>query len=193
VVPAVLLVTYLMLLVQFRSVLIPAKATLLNLLSVLASWGFLVLLFQFGVGAEAIGLEAPGGLNGFIVVMLFTVLFGLSMDYEVFLLSRIKEEREQGADNAAAVARGLQRTAGTITSAALIMVGIFGSFACTNLVATRQFGFGLAFAVAFDATVIRVVLVPVLMQLMGERNWWMPGLGGTSRWARTPRSDDVRR
>jgi RND superfamily putative drug exporter len=193
VVPAVLLVTYLMLLVQFRSVLIPAKATLLNLLSVLASWGFLVLLFQFGVGAEAIGLEAPGGLNGFIVVMLFTVLFGLSMDYEVFLLSRIKEEREQGADNAAAVARGLQRTAGTITSAALIMVGIFGSFACTNLVATRQFGFGLAFAVAFDATVIRVVLVPVLMQLMGERNWWMPGLGGTSRWARTPRRDDVRR
>ena len=180
VIPAVLLVTYLMLLLQFRSVLIPLKATLLNLLSVLASWGVLVLVFQFGVGAGAIGLEPPGGLNGFIVLMLFSILFGLSMDYEVFLLSRIKEERDRGADNTTAVARGLQHTAGTITSAALIMVCIFASFAFTNLVATRQFGVGLAFAVALDATLIRVVLVPALMQLLGDRNWWMPQLRGTT-------------
>jgi RND superfamily putative drug exporter len=193
VIPAVLLVTYLMLMAQFRSLLIPAKAIVLNLLSVFASWGFLVLLFQFGTGAEAIGLEAPGGLNGFIVVMLFTVLFGLSMDYEVFLLSSIKEERDRGADNATAVARGLQRTAGTITSAALIMVAIFGSFAFTNLVTTRQFGFGLAFAVAFDASVIRVVLVPVLMRLMGERNWWLPWAGRKICLTRSSRSEDVGR
>jgi RND superfamily putative drug exporter len=180
VIPAVLLVTYLMLLLQFRSVLIPLKATLLNLLSVLASWGVLVLVFQFGVGAGAIGLEPPGGLNGFIVLMLFSILFGLSMDYEVFLLSRIKEERDRGADNTTAVARGLQHTAGTITSAALIMVCVFASFAFTNLVATRQFGVGLAFAVALDATLIRVVLVPALMQLLGDRNWWMPQLRGTT-------------
>jgi len=182
VVPTVLLVTYLMLLMQFRSILIPLKATLLNLLSVLASWGFLVLVFQDGFGAELIGLEPPGGLNAFIMIMLFTVLFGLSMDYEVFLLSRIKEEREQGADNATAVARGLQRTAGTITSAALVMICIFGSFAFTKLTATREFGLGLAFAVALDATVVRVVLVPVLMHLLGEWNWWAPrALGAASR------------
>jgi len=104
------------------------------------------------------------------------------MDYEVFLLSRIKEEREQGADNATAVARGLQRTAGTITSAALVMICIFGSFAFTKLTATREFGLGLAFAVALDATVVRVVLVPVLMHLLGEWNWWAPrALGAASR------------
>lgn len=187
VIPAVLLVTYLMLYAQFRSVLIPAKAILLNLLSVLAAWGFLVLLFQFGAGAKAIGLDAPGGLNGFVVLMLFTVLFGLSMDYEVFLLSRIKEERDRGADNATAVARGLQHSAGIITTAALIMVCIFASFAMTNLVATRQFGSGLAFAVAFDATLIRVVLVPVLMQLLGGWNWWAPRLPRMAWRASVPR------
>jgi putative drug exporter of the RND superfamily len=180
VIPAVLLVTYLMLLVQFRSVLIPLKAIALNLLSVLASWGFLVLMFQFGFGAGAIGLEPTGGLNGFIVLMLFTILFGLSMDYEVFLLSRIKEERDRGADNTSAVGRGLQHTGGIITSAALVMVCIFGSFAFTNLAATRQFGMGLAFAVAIDATLIRLVLVPALMQILGERNWWMPRMHGVT-------------
>ena len=187
VIPAVLLVTYLMLYAQFRSVLIPAKAILLNLLSVLAAWGFLVLLFQFGAGANAIGLDVPGGLSGFVVLMLFTVLFGLSMDYEVFLLSRIKEERDRGADNATAVARGLQHSAGIITTAALIMVCIFASFAFTSLVATRQFGFGLAFAVAFDATLIRVVLVPALLQLLGSWNWWTPHLPSMAWRARVPR------
>jgi RND superfamily putative drug exporter len=174
VVPTVLVATFLMLLVMFRSILIPLKAMLLNLAAVLASWGFLVLVFQDGIGAELIGLEPPGGLNAFIVLMLFTILFGLSMDYEVFLLGRIKEERDAGCDNATAVARGLQHTAGTITSAALVMICIFGSFAFTTLTATREFGLGLAFAVALDATLIRLVLVPVLMKLLGEWNWWLP-------------------
>jgi putative drug exporter of the RND superfamily len=133
-----------------------------------------VLVFQDGVGAELIGLQPPGGLNAFIVLMLFTILFGLSMDYEVFLLGRIKEERDAGSDNATAVARGLQGTAGTITSAALVMICIFGSFAFTSLTATQEFGLGLAFAVALDATLIRLVLVPVLMKLLGEWNWWLP-------------------
>jgi RND superfamily putative drug exporter len=174
VVPTVLVITFVMLAILFRSILIPLKATLLNLLSVLAAWGFLVLVFQDGFGAGLLGLEPPGGLNAFIALMLFTILFGLSMDYEVFLLSRIKEERDRGADNATAVACGLQHTAGIITSAALIMVCIFGSFAFTKFTATREFGLGLAFAVALDATVIRIVLLPALMKLLGDWNWWMP-------------------
>ena len=174
VVPVVLAVTFAMLLVMFRSILIPLKATLLNLASVLASWGFLVLVFQHGLGAGIIGLEPPGGLNAFIVIMLFTILFGLSMDYEVFLMSRIKEQRDAGADNATAVARGLQQAGGTVTSAALVMICIFASFAFTNLTATQEFGLGLAFAVLLDATLVRVVLLPALMHLLGDWNWWMP-------------------
>jgi RND superfamily putative drug exporter len=107
--------------------------------------------------------------------MLFTILFGLSMDYEVFLLSRIKEEYRRSGDNAASVVRGLSQTGGLITSAALIMVVLFGSFGFTRLVATREFGLGLAFAVALDATLIRLVLVPILMGLVGRANWWWPG------------------
>jgi RND superfamily putative drug exporter len=126
------------------------------------------------VGAGIIGLEPPGGLNAFIVIMLFTILFGLSMDYGVFLMSRIKEERDAGADNATAVARGLQKAGGTISSAALVMICIFASFAFTQLTATREFGLGLAFAVALDATLIRLVLLPALMHLLGDWNWWMP-------------------
>jgi RND superfamily putative drug exporter len=175
IIPAVLGITFLMLMAMFRSILIPLKATVLNLLSVLASWGFLVLVFQDGVGAKLIGAQPPGGLNAFIVLMLFTILFGLSMDYELFLLSRIKEERERGADNATAVARGLEHTGATISSAALVMICIFGSFAFTELTATREFGVGLAFAVALDATLIRLIMVPALMRLMGEWNWWLPG------------------
>ena len=185
IIPAMLVVTFIMLLAMFRSILIPLKATLLNLLSVLASWGFLVLVFQHGIGAGWIGLQPPGGLNAFIVLMLFTILFGLSMDYELFLLSRIKEERERGADNATAVARGLQHTGATISSAALVMICIFGSFAFTELTATREFGVGLAFAVALDATLIRLIMVPALMRLMGEWNWWMPGTRSSALPAQT--------
>ena len=174
VVVGVVLSTFIVLALVFRSLLIPFKATLLNTLSVLAAYGFLVLLFQDGVGARLIGLDPPGGLNAFVVLMLFTILFGLSMDYEVFLLSRVREEYLASGDNARAVALGLGNTAGIITSAALIMISIFAAFGFTRLIPTRQFGLGLAFAVALDASIIRVVLVPALMAVSGRWNWWWP-------------------
>lgn len=174
VMPAVLALTFVALLILFRSVLIPLKATVLNLLSVLAAYGFLVYLFQDGHGAGLIGLAPPGGLNSFIVLMLFTILFGLSMDYEVFMLIHIADEYKKSGDNTASVAMGLQRTGGLITSAALIMVCLFGSFGFTRLTATREFGLGLAFAVLLDATLIRVLLVPGFMALFGAANWWAP-------------------
>ncbi len=174
VVPLVLVITFIVLAVAFRSVFVPLKAILLNLVSVLAAYGFLVYVFQDGIGAGFINLVPPGGLNSFIVLMLFTILFGLSMDYEVFLLGRIKEEYDRSGDNQGSVVSGLAQTGGLITSAALIMVVLFASFGFTRLTATREFGLGLAFAVALDATLIRVVLVPILMGLMGRANWWWP-------------------
>jgi RND superfamily putative drug exporter len=175
VVPAVLGTTFLVLLVSFRSVLIPLKAIMLNLMSVLASYGFLVYVFQDGRGATWVDLSPPGGLNSFIVLVLFTVLFGLSMDYEVFLLSRVRDAYLATGDNVRAVSLGVQQTAGSISSAALVMVSIFTSFGFTRLVATRELGLGLAFAVALDATLVRLVLVPALMALLGKFNWWFPG------------------
>jgi RND superfamily putative drug exporter len=175
VVPAVLVTTFLVLLVSFRSILIPLKAIVLNLLSVLASYGFLVYVFQDGLGAESIGLTPPGGLNSLIVLVLFTVLFGLSMDYEVFLLSRIRAAYAASGDNVRAVSLGVQQTAGAISSAALVMISIFAAFGFTRLVVTRELGFGLAFAVALDATLVRLVLVPATMALFGRFNWWFPG------------------
>jgi RND superfamily putative drug exporter len=174
VIPVVLAITFIALVFAFRSIVVPIKAITMNLISVLAAYGFLVYVFQEGVGAGMIGLVPPGGLNSFIVLMLFTILFGLSMDYEVFLLSRIKEEYLRTGDNKKSVVNGLSRTGGLITSAALIMVVLFGSFGFTRLTATREFGLGLAFAVALDATLIRVVLVPILMGLLGRANWWFP-------------------
>jgi RND superfamily putative drug exporter len=174
VIPAVLALTFVALLILFKSLLIPLKAIALNLLSVLAAYGFLIYVFQDGIGAGLIGLDPPGGLNSLVVLMLFTILFGLSMDYEVFLLTHIGEEYRRSADNAASVAAGLRRTAGLITSAAFIMVCLFASFGFTRLTATREFGLGLAFAVFLDATLIRVLLVPALMELFGSANWWVP-------------------
>ena len=174
VIPVVLAVTFLALVFAFGSIVVPIKAITMNLISVLAAYGFLVYVFQKGIGAGLIGLVPPGGLNSFIVLMLFTILFGLSMDYEVFLLSRIKEEYQRTGDNRKSVVSGLSQTGGLITSAALIMVVLFGSFGFTRLTATREFGLGLAFAVALDATLIRVVLVPILMGLLGRANWWFP-------------------
>ena len=174
VIPIVLAITFIGLVLAFRSIVVPLKAITMNLISVLAAYGFLVYVFQDGIGAGMIGLVPPGGLNSFIVLMLFTILFGLSMDYEVFLLSRIKEEYHRTGDNAKSVVSGLAQTGGLITSAAVIMVVLFGSFGFTRLTATREFGLGLAFAVALDATLIRVILVPVLMGLLGRANWWFP-------------------
>src|SRR5262249_49078610 len=138
VVLAVVLTTFLVLAAMFRSIVLPLKATLLNTVSVLAAYGFLVIVFQDGHRAHLIWLDPPGGLNAFVVVMLFTILFGLSMDYEVFLLSRVREEYAKSGDNASAVANGIGGTAGIITSAALIMISIFASFGFTRLVPTRE-------------------------------------------------------
>jgi len=131
-------------------------------------------VFQRGLGARALRLDPPGGLNSFIVLMLFTILFGLSMDYEVFLLSRVRDAYRRLGETRAALAEGLEETAGIITSAALIMISIFTAFGFTRLTATREFGLGLAFAVLLDATLIRVVLVPAVMVLAGPLNWWWP-------------------
>jgi RND superfamily putative drug exporter len=173
VVPAVLLVTFIVLLVHLRSLLIPLKAMLLNLASVLASYGFLVFVFQDGHLAP-LGLTPPGGLNAFIVLVVFTILFGLSMDYEVFLLTAIRREYLRSGNPRQAVAQGIARTGSLITSAAAIMISLFFAFACTRQIATREFGLGLAFAVAFDATLVRLVLLPALMALLGDANWWLP-------------------
>ena len=178
VVPTVLAVTFLVLLVHLRSVLLPLKAIVLNLVSVLASYGFLILVFQDGHGARLLHLAPPGGLNAFIVLMLFTILFGLSMDYEVFLLSSIREEYLRTGSSRQAVVHGIARTGGMITSAAAIMISLFLAFGCTRLIVTREFGLGLAFAVAFDATLVRLVLLPALMALMGRANWWWPRVRG---------------
>lgn len=174
VIPVVLGLTFAVLLLMFRSIVIPLKAIVMNLFSVLAAYGFLIYVFQDGIGAGLLQLTPPGGLNSFIVLMLFTLLFGLSMDYEVLLLSHIREHYERSGDTTDAVERGLAQTAGQITGAALIMITLFSSFGFTHQVATRQFGLGLAFAVLIDATLIRVIFVPTLMALLGSLNWWMP-------------------
>jgi RND superfamily putative drug exporter len=174
---AVVALTFVLLLGFFRSIAVPLKAIAANLLSVFAAYGFLVLVFQDGVGARLLGIAPPGGLNSFVVLMLFTILFGLSMDYEIFLLSRMRAEYQKSGDNRQSVATGLAATAGVITSAAAVMVCLFGSFGFFGLTATRQFGLGLAFAVAFDATVVRLLIVPATMRLLGKWNWWLPGEG----------------
>jgi RND superfamily putative drug exporter len=172
---AVIVVTFVLLFWFFRSAVVPVKAIAANLLSVVAAYGFLVLVFQDGVGASLIGITPPGGLNSFVVLMLFTILFGLSMDYEIFLLSQIRSEFVRTGHDTESVASGLSGTAGVITGAAAVMVCLFGSFGFFGLTASREFGLGLAFAVAFDATVVRLLIVPATMRLMGRRNWW-PGL-----------------
>jgi RND superfamily putative drug exporter len=168
--------TALMLAVAFRSVLIPLKAILLNTLSVSATFGLIVLVFQKGVGAGLIGLDGPTDAIVIVVpVLVFAVVFGLSMDYEVFLLSRIKEAFDRTGRNDEATMEGVSATASVITSAALVMILVFGVFAFARVLAMQFLGFGLAVAVFLDATVIRMVLVPAVMQLMGRWNWW-PGV-----------------
>jgi RND superfamily putative drug exporter len=170
----VLIISFLLLLVAFRSIVVPVKAIVMNLLSVFASYGLLVLVFQKGFGANLLGFQQVGQIEAFVLLFLFCVLFGLSMDYHVFLLSRIKEQFDLTGDNELAVTRGLQSTGRLITSAALIMVGVFGGFAVADLANLQQFGFGLAAAVFLDATIVRMILVPASMALLGNRNWYLP-------------------
>jgi RND superfamily putative drug exporter len=171
----VLALSFLLLLAVFRSLLVPLKAVAMNLLSILASFGILVAIFQWGWLAGLIGVDKEGPVEAFLPMMLFAVLFGLSMDYEVFLVSRIREEYLKSGDNSEAVARGLSVTSRVITAAAAIMVAVFGAFALSDQRVIKEFGVGLACAILIDATVVRLVLVPSVMQLAGRWNWWMPG------------------
>jgi uncharacterized membrane protein YdfJ with MMPL/SSD domain len=170
----VLALSFLLLLVAFRSIVIPIKAIILNLLSTGAAYGVLVWVFQDGHLADVIGFK-PGPIEGFIPVFIFTILFGLSMDYHVFILTRIKEARDRGLSSNDAVARGIAITSGTITSAAAIMVVVFGVFVTLELTIIKQLGLGLAVAVFLDATIVRSVLLPASMRLLGDWNWWLPG------------------
>jgi putative drug exporter of the RND superfamily len=172
---AIVAMSFLLLMVVFRSVLVPLKAALMNLLSIASAYGVLVAVFQWGWGNELIGLEGTMPINPFLPLMMFAILFGLSMDYEVFLLSRIREEYVATGDNHESVVRGLSSTARVITSAALIMISVFGAFVLGDDPNGKLFGLGLAAAVFIDATIVRMVLVPATMSLVGRANWWLPG------------------
>jgi RND superfamily putative drug exporter len=171
---AILLLSFVLLTVVFRSLLVPLKAVIMNLLSIGASYGVIVAIFQNGWLKNLVGIGKEGPIEAWVPMMLFAIVFGLSMDYEVFLLSRIKEEYDRDHDNATAVSHGLAKTARLITAAAAIMICVFGSFVLSDLRVLKLIGFGLAFAVFIDATVVRLVLVPATMELLGDRNWWFP-------------------
>jgi len=170
----VLLLSFLLLMVVFRSILVPIKAVIMNLLSIGAAYGLVVAIFQWGWGADLLGIGREGPIESFLPMMMFAILFGLSMDYEVFLLTRIKEEYDRTGDNSLAVADGLSATARVITAAALIMVTVFGSFIFGDERVIKMFGIGLAAAILIDATIVRMVLVPATMELLGDANWWFP-------------------
>ena len=172
----VLGLSFILLMVVFRSLVIPLKAIAMNLLSVGAAYGLLVVVFQKGLGADLFGFQQTDVIDLWIPLFLFSILFGLSMDYHVFLLSRIKERYDQSGDNTEAVAFGLRSTAGIITGAAAIMVVVFGAFAAGETLINQQVGFGLAVAVFLDATLVRSVLVPASMEVLGARNWYLPPL-----------------
>jgi RND superfamily putative drug exporter len=170
----VLGLSFILLMLVFRSIAIPIKAIIMNLLSVGATYGLLVLVFQKGVGTDLFGFQHAEVIDAWIPLFLFSILFGLSMDYHVFLLSRIRERYDQTGNNAQAVAYGLRSTGGMITGAALIMVAVFGGFAAGDTIVNQQVGFGLAVAVLLDATLVRSVLVPASMEVLGARNWYLP-------------------
>ena len=170
----VLVLSFILLMVVFRSLLVPLKAVIMNLLSVGAAYGVTVAIFQWGWGMNLIGVDKSGPVEAWAPMMLFAIVFGLSMDYEVFLLSRIKEEWDRTGDNGTAVADGLAVTARVITAAAAIMVCVFAAFVLGDDRSLKLFGLGMAVAVLIDATVVRMVLVPATMELLGERNWWLP-------------------
>jgi RND superfamily putative drug exporter len=178
VVAFVLALAFVLLLVTFRSVVIAVKAIVLNLLSVAAAYGFLVAVFQWGWGESLLGFHSTGGVTAWVPLFLFVVLFGLSMDYHVFILSRVREAVAGGMETKQAIAHGIRSTAGVVTSAALVMVVVFSIFGTLAQVSMKQIGIGLAVAVLLDATIIRAVLLPATMTLLGERNWWLP------RWLR---------
>ena len=176
---------FLLMLVTFRSIVIPIKAILLNLLSVGAAYGVLVLVFQNGNGESLLGFTSNGGVTNWLPLFLFVVLFGLSMDYHVFILSRVRELYDRGMSTDEAVRQGIATTAGTVTSAAAVMVGVFLVFVTLSFIDFKELGLGLAVAVLIDATIIRGVMLPAAMKLLGDWNWylpswleWLPRIGG---------------
>ena len=169
----VLIAAFLLLMMTFRSIVIPIKAILLNLLSVAAAFGVLTLVFQHGWG-EVLGLPHTTGIASWLPVFMFVILFGLSMDYHVFILSRIKEGWDKGLGNSAAVEHGIRSSAGVVSAAATVMAAVFAIFATLSLVDLQEFGVGLAAAVIIDATIVRGVVLPASMKLLGKWNWYMP-------------------
>src|SRR5215211_5837012 len=170
----VLLFAFALMLVSFRSIVIALKAVLLNLLSVAAAYGVLVLVFQHGWGKGILGFEFTGGIDPFLPILLFVILFGLSMDYHVFILSRVREAYDGGMSTDQAVAHGTKTTAGVVTSAAIVMVGVFAIFGALQAMIFKQFGVGLAAAILIDATIVRAILLPATMKLLGDWNWYLP-------------------
>ncbi len=171
----IVILSYVLLMMVFRSLVLPLKAIIMNVLGITAAYGLLVVVFQDGAGARLLHFTPTGTIQVYLPLLSFAVLFGLSMDYEVFLLGRIKEEWDISGDNQVAVVKGLQRTASVITAAAAIMVVVFSAFTFARLMEVKELGFSLAAAVFIDATLIRIVLVPAAMQLLGHWNWWLPG------------------
>ena len=174
VVAFVLLFAFGLMLVAFRSIVVAAKAILLNLLSVAAAYGVLVLVFQHGVGKGLLGVSSTAGIDAVVPLLLFVILFGLSMDYHVFILGRIRETFDHGKTMDEAIAHGIKSTAGVVTSAAIVMVAVFAIFATLSMPFFKQFGVGLATAVLIDATIVRAVLLPASMKLLGDWNWYLP-------------------
>ena len=180
----VLGLAFVLLLLAFRSVVVAAKAIVLNLLSVGAAYGLLVATFQWGWGESLLGFRSTGGITSWLPLFLFVVLFGLSMDYHVFILTRVREAVDRGLPTETAVSQTIRATAGTVTAAAAVMVGVFSVFATLSQIELKQLGVGLAAAILIDATIIRVVLLPASMALLGRWNWYLP------RWlAWLPRSE----
>jgi RND superfamily putative drug exporter len=170
----VLLFAFALMLFAFRSLVIAAKAIVLNLLSVAAAYGVLVLVFQHGLGKGLLGFSSTAGIDPVLPMLLFVILFGLSMDYHVFILSRIRETFDRGASTEEAIAHGIKSTAGVVTSAAIVMVGVFAIFGTLSMLLFKQFGVGLATAILIDATIVRAVLLPASMKLLGDWNWYLP-------------------
>jgi uncharacterized membrane protein YdfJ with MMPL/SSD domain len=190
----VLGLAFVLLLLSFRSIVVPLKAIVLNLLSVGAAYGILIMVFQWGHLEGPLGFRSNGAIASWLPLFLFVVLFGLSMDYHVFILTRIKELVDRGMPTSQAVEQGIRSTAGTVTAAAIVMVAVFAIFAALRVVAIKQMGFGLAVAVLIDATIVRAVLLPASMKLLGDWNWylprwlqWLPSLAVESRPAPAPK------
>ncbi len=170
----VLAFAFLLLLVSFRSIVIPLKAILMNLLSVAAAYGVIVAIFQWGWGENLLDFNSNGGVASWLPMFLFVILFGLSMDYHVFILSRVREYYDRGLSTEDAVAQGIKSTAGVVTSAAVVMVLVFGVFSLMPIIDMKEMGIGLAAAILIDATIVRAVLLPATMKLLGKWNWYLP-------------------